>query len=534
MAATASGRSAPESARVNAQRGPAPAHRAGAVRRRHRAAGDGARRPSCAARTPTRGFGAIDVARGAAAAGRDRGLHRRGSRRLLAARAAAGAAAAGRGHGLPPAHAGAARQGQGPPRRRADRPGGGREPLPRRGRARARSRSTTSRCPRWSTSKRRSRPAPPLVHEDLESNLAAYVPQKKGDYEAAQAAADLVIRAPLLVRPRRRGGDREPRRGRRSGTRAPQRLTVWDTTQAPIPMRNGLAAMLGLSEHQVRLVAPFIGGGFGPKIMMFYPEEVLIPWLAMRLGRPVKWIEDRAENFVATTQERGQIHDAEIALDRDGTHPRRQGLVPPRHRRLRPLRPDRAAQQPVHAASGPYRVPAYAQRVPRRLHQQDRSSRPTAAPAGSTASSSSSGCSTSRRASWASTGSRSAGATSSARRVPARPRDHLPGLRAAHLRQRQLRAGPRRRARRDRLRRLRARGAAARCAPEGRPSGSASSPTSRAPASARSRARGCRCRPSGKVTVVTGVGTQGQGHFTVLRPDRRRAARACRSPTSRW
>jgi CO/xanthine dehydrogenase Mo-binding subunit len=65
-------------------------------------------------------------------------------------------------------------------------------------------------------------------------------------------------------------------------------------------------------------VAPFVGGGFGPKIMMFYPEEVLLPWLAIRLWRPVKWIEDRAEHFVATTQERFQIHDAEIALDADG------------------------------------------------------------------------------------------------------------------------------------------------------------------------------------------------------------------------
>jgi CO/xanthine dehydrogenase Mo-binding subunit len=96
------------------------------------------------------------------------------------------------------------------------------------------------------------------------------------------------------------------------------RLTVWDTTQAPIPIRNGLAAMLGLSENQVRVIAPFLGGGFGPKIMMFYPEEVLVPWLAMRLGRPIKWIEDREENFYATTQERGQIHDAEIALDGEG------------------------------------------------------------------------------------------------------------------------------------------------------------------------------------------------------------------------
>jgi CO/xanthine dehydrogenase Mo-binding subunit len=96
------------------------------------------------------------------------------------------------------------------------------------------------------------------------------------------------------------------------------RLTVWDTTQAPVFIRNGLAAMLGLSERNVRVIAPFIGGGFGPKIMMFYQEEVLVPWAAMKLDRPVKWIEDRAENFVATTHERGQIHDAEVAFDKDG------------------------------------------------------------------------------------------------------------------------------------------------------------------------------------------------------------------------
>jgi CO/xanthine dehydrogenase Mo-binding subunit len=76
--------------------------------------------------------------------------------------------------------------------------------------------------------------------------------------------------------------------------------------------------MLGLSENQVRVIAPFIGGGFGPKIMMFYQEEVVVPWAALKLNRPVKWIEDRAENFVATTQERNQIHDAEIALTKDG------------------------------------------------------------------------------------------------------------------------------------------------------------------------------------------------------------------------
>jgi CO/xanthine dehydrogenase Mo-binding subunit len=94
-------------------------------------------------------------------------------------------------------------------------------------------------------------------------------------------------------------------------------LTVFDTTQAPIPVRNALAFRLGLPESQVRVIAPFVGGGFGPKIM-FYPEELLVPWLAMRLDRPVKWTEDRTENFFATTQEREQIHYAEIAVDRDG------------------------------------------------------------------------------------------------------------------------------------------------------------------------------------------------------------------------
>lgn len=96
------------------------------------------------------------------------------------------------------------------------------------------------------------------------------------------------------------------------------RLTIWDTTQAPISIRNYMASYLGLSENQVRVIAPFIGGGFGPKIMMFYPEEAMICWAAMQLGRPVKWIEDRSENFVATTQERDQIHWAEMALDERG------------------------------------------------------------------------------------------------------------------------------------------------------------------------------------------------------------------------
>ena len=160
-------------------------------------------------------------------------------------------------------------------------------------------------------------PGAALVHEDVGSNLAARVVQRKGDYAAAKAAADLVLRRRLWY-DRGTAAAIENRGVVAQWDARAQRLSIWDTTQAPIPVRNGLAAMLGLSEHQVRLVAPFIGGGFGPKIMMFYPEEVVVPWLALRLDRPVKWLEDRAENFVATTHERGQLHDAEIALSREG------------------------------------------------------------------------------------------------------------------------------------------------------------------------------------------------------------------------
>ena len=160
-------------------------------------------------------------------------------------------------------------------------------------------------------------PDAPLVHEQFGSNLAAQVHQRKGDYASAKAAAALVISRRFLY-DRGASAAIENRGVVASWDARAGELTVWDTTQAPIPIRNGLAAMLGLGESHVRVIAPFIGGGFGPKIMMFYPEEVLIPWAAMRLGRPVKWIEDRRENFYATTQERGQIHDAELAVSRDG------------------------------------------------------------------------------------------------------------------------------------------------------------------------------------------------------------------------
>ncbi len=157
----------------------------------------------------------------------------------------------------------------------------------------------------------------PRIHDELDSNLSAHVTQTKGEYDAIRSKADVLIKR-RFVYDHGIAAAMENRGIVANWERKNQHLKVWDTTQAPIPIRNGLAAMLGLSESQVQVIAPFVGGGFGPKIMMFYPEEVLIPWASKQLDQPVKWIEDRQENFFATTHERSQIHDAEIALTKDG------------------------------------------------------------------------------------------------------------------------------------------------------------------------------------------------------------------------
>src|ERR1700685_932600 len=155
------------------------------------------------------------------------------------------------------------------------------------------------------------------VHEDVRGNIAAHARQSRGNYADARSRAEHLVARRFLYD----HGASSPIETRGIAAnwdgRANQ-LTIWDTTQAPVFLRNGLAGMLGLSERQVRVIAPFVGGGFGPKIMLFYPEEVVIPWVAMKHNRPVKWIEDRLEHFFATTQERGQTHDAEMALSRDG------------------------------------------------------------------------------------------------------------------------------------------------------------------------------------------------------------------------
>ena len=157
----------------------------------------------------------------------------------------------------------------------------------------------------------------PLVHADVPGNRAARLAQRVGDPDAVLAGAARVFRETLWIE-RSCGSPIETRGVVAEWDARAGALRVWDATQAPLPIKNGLARMFGLPEFKVDVIAPDVGGGFGTKIMLFYPEEILVPLAAIRLGRPVKWIEDRHEHLIAANQERGQIHDVDVAVDGDG------------------------------------------------------------------------------------------------------------------------------------------------------------------------------------------------------------------------
>src|SRR5262249_27738253 len=95
-------------------------------------------------------------------------------------------------------------------------------------------------------------------------------------------------------------------------------LTVWASTQTPHLLRSGLAEALGMPESRLRVLCPSVGGGFGPEVRL-YPEDVVVADLARRLGRPVRWLEDRRENLLTSTQARDHVSHVEAAARRDGT-----------------------------------------------------------------------------------------------------------------------------------------------------------------------------------------------------------------------
>ncbi len=158
------------------------------------------------------------------------------------------------------------------------------------------------------------RPDGPRVHEG--GNVAARFTQRVGDAGAGLARADVVLRQRFHLH-RGAGMAMETRAVAARWDAEVGQLTVWSTTQAPQILRRMVARYLGLAEHAVRVVTQDIGGGFGPKAIV-YAEDILVPWLARALGRPVRFVETRREHLVAVTQERDQWHDVELGLARDG------------------------------------------------------------------------------------------------------------------------------------------------------------------------------------------------------------------------
>ncbi len=160
-------------------------------------------------------------------------------------------------------------------------------------------------------------PNAPLAREELDTNICYTVTKKGGDVDKAFAEADHICRM-HIASPRLVAMAMEPRGALASPDPMGQGLTVWLTTQSPHRARADLAVAVGFPEHKIRLIAPDIGGGFGSKGPL-YREYVLACHLALKLGRPVKWIATRSEDFLTVIQGRDQDLTSELALKRDGT-----------------------------------------------------------------------------------------------------------------------------------------------------------------------------------------------------------------------
>ena len=162
-----------------------------------------------------------------------------------------------------------------------------------------------------------AREASRLVHDDVPGNIAAAMVQEDGDAAAAIASAPRVLELDLEVE----RSASTPLEGKGVYARwdpIDASLRVYSSTQASTSVRAALAAKLGLPPNRVEVIAPDVGGGFGVKIVHPWPEEVLVSWAAIVLGREVKWVEDRREHFVSSAHERGQVHHVRVGFDDDG------------------------------------------------------------------------------------------------------------------------------------------------------------------------------------------------------------------------
>jgi aerobic carbon-monoxide dehydrogenase large subunit len=156
----------------------------------------------------------------------------------------------------------------------------------------------------------------PLVHSELGTNECYVWKLETDGVQAAIDAADVVVTR-RYFQPRLIPNAIEPR-GVLAQVGPTDEVTLWSATQVPHILRFALQLVLGIPESKIRVIAPDVGGGFGSKLNV-YAEEALAVTLAKRLGRPVKWTEERAENYVATIHGRDVAHELTFAATKDGT-----------------------------------------------------------------------------------------------------------------------------------------------------------------------------------------------------------------------
>src|SRR5258706_6412030 len=161
-----------------------------------------------------------------------------------------------------------------------------------------------------------TKPGAPALHAEVANNVAFTWVVSGGDTEAAFRSAEVTV-SQRIVQQRLLPSAMEPRAAVASWNAGTGQLTLWATSQNPHIHRFLCSLMLKLPEHKIRAISPDVGGGFGSKIPV-YADEVLVAFAAMALGRPVKWTEDRAENYQGTIHGRDHIQYVELCGTKDG------------------------------------------------------------------------------------------------------------------------------------------------------------------------------------------------------------------------
>jgi carbon-monoxide dehydrogenase large subunit len=203
-------------------------------------------------------------------------------------------------------------------------------------------------------------PGAPRAHTARPSNLLIELKQGYGD--VARAFARAPHRARVHLKQHRGGAHSMEGRGAlASYDTNEERVTLWTSTQLAHEVRAALMKLLRLDENQLRVLAPDVGGGFGAKFLL-YPEEVTLTAACLKLRRPIRWVEDRREHFLAAIQERDQYWELEVAFDNDGRLLGLRGIMIHDQGAYTP----QGINLPYNAATGvpgPYILPAYELRV---------------------------------------------------------------------------------------------------------------------------------------------------------------------------